>query len=193
MAPVVIMVGMRLKLKKIKKELGNKGFSLFEILVVLVIFSVIAVLSTQSIFNTLRNSRKAEETAKVRTNLEYAAAIMERNLRNSLDFDCNDATATKVVYTDEFNNDDVFFECIQPADGIGYIASGSADIDNPQLTVRLTNDTVDVDCSSVFAYVPTCPIPPTQVNIFLNASGVNAVGAEGANITLQTQITLRNQ
>ena len=61
----------------------QKGMSLLEILVVVAIFSILGVIVTRSVLLTLRGSKKSESQVKVRENVNYALAVIERQLRNA--------------------------------------------------------------------------------------------------------------
>ena len=185
----------RFKIQDSKKS--KRGFSLFEILVVLLVFSIIAILTTESLINTLRSSRKAEAQARVRANLEYAMAIMERNIRGAKDIEF--APMNTCENCIEFEDIDGNFGRFVCDDVGGYIASRSAE---PEINVdvRLTSDDVFLDCTpdpypnlfTVNEFAPPGEDAYKTVDIFLSGYDVNVYGAEGASVTLQSKILLRN-
>ena len=118
--------------KKIVKTI--QGFSLLEILVVITVFSMLAILTTQAVILTLKGTKKSESLTKVRANIDYSLAVIERNIRNADSIvECPNTDQTIISYTDE-NGSITSFSCANDSDG-GYIASASG---------RLTNSEVDV-------------------------------------------------
>ncbi|MCH7641077.1 prepilin-type N-terminal cleavage/methylation domain-containing protein [Patescibacteria group bacterium] len=167
-----------------KLKIGNScrrqaGFSIVELLVVTMIFSILAVLTTQSIFLTLRGSRKSESLVAVRENVDYAFAIMERQIRNAQSIDCPDPVTLN--YTDEHGASSSFTcETLGPDT---YINSGSG---------RLTNSEVTITCSSIFICDAGGGGVPPSVRIEISAQAAESFGAEGAEITTSTRILLRS-
>ncbi|MBU0572258.1 type II secretion system GspH family protein [Patescibacteria group bacterium] len=159
---------------------GAQGFSLLEILVVITVFSILAILTTQAVLLTLRGSKKSESLTKVRGNVDYSLAIIERNIRNAESIiDCSDTETDIISYLDE-NGVATSFSCGTDEDG-GYIASASG---------RLTNSEVDVaGCSFVCedAVGETNP----AVIISISAHDANLSAMEGGEVTISTKIFLR--
>ena len=152
---------------------NNKGISLLEILVVITVFSILAILATMAIVLTLRGTRKSEALVRVRSNVDYSLAIMERNIRNAESF-INCGSETNVIsYLDE-NGSLSSFSC-----ETDYIASGSA---------RLTSEEVEIISCSF-----TCDdsTSPPSVEISVGARDASATGIEGAQMTTSTKIFLR--
>ena len=156
------------------------GFSIVEMLVVTMIFSILAILATQSIFLTLRGSRKSESLVAVRENVDYAFAIMERQIRNAQSINCPVGNII-LNYIDEHGASSSF-ACVTSGPD-SYIASGSG---------RLTNPDVTFTCSSVFTCDPGGGGVPPSVTISVNAQAADSSGAEGAEITTSTRILLRS-
>lgn len=155
----------------------NSGLSLIEILVVITVFSILAILATRGVLLTLRGSRKSDALTGVRENVGYSFAVMERNLRNAQTIDCT--TPTRVDYTDQ-NDTAGFFSC-EDVGANGYVSSSSA---------RLTSDQVNVTSCSFTCAAATAGVPPS-IDIDISAQDVNAQGAEGGQVTIQTRINLR--
>jgi prepilin-type N-terminal cleavage/methylation domain-containing protein len=176
------------------KLLKKNGFSLVEILVVLGVFAVLAALVTQSIFLTLRGSRKSESVISVRENLDYALNIMERHIYNSKSVNC--VSATQIEYLDEQESgvgaQGGVFACLETASGgdPGYIASASAGttLDNAR---RLTSTKVDITSCSFVCNISASQDVPDSVDVSLTAESAESVGAEGAQVTVNTKFLLR--
>ncbi len=161
------------------------GFTLIEILVVVSIFAVLGVLITRSILLTIGGSKKSENLVKLRENLNYSVGVIERQIRNANGVDCTNADPTILDYTDQYG-DSTSFSCTNDPQGIGYIASGSATIEN-----RLTGDEVDVtNCSFV------CNLGasggPSVIMIDIEAQDAGAAEAQGASVRVSSQVSLRN-
>ena len=152
----------------------NKGFSLIEMLIVLTIFTVIAILATQSIFLTLRGTRKTENMIKVRENVDYALGVMERNLRNA-EVGSIFCGSNNVNFTDSEGNSNSF-TIESDVDGNGYMALNSD---------RLTSDEVNI---TNFRHNCT---GSALVEIGLAAESAIS-GVESGTIEAQTQIVTRD-
>jgi prepilin-type N-terminal cleavage/methylation domain-containing protein len=61
----------------------TKGVSFIEILVVIAIFAILGVLVARITVVTLRSSNKSDSLVKVRENMDFSLAVMERGLRNA--------------------------------------------------------------------------------------------------------------
>lgn len=161
----------------------KKGFSLIEILVVITVFVVLAVIITQILANSLKSSRKSEAMTRVRTNLNYALEIIDRHLRNADSVVLTTGCGLRVDYLDSRKNP-AFFEC-KPEGGGYYIASGSG-----ALSQRLTSNAVNLTSCSI-----TCEEldnKPDRVNISVIGKDTALSGVEGTEVSVQTQILLRN-
>jgi prepilin-type N-terminal cleavage/methylation domain-containing protein len=165
-----------------KKRFSNiRGFSLLEILVVITVFSILAILTTQAVFLTLRGSKKSESSTKVRENIDYSLAVIERNIRNADSLEeCPLSDPNTVIYQDE-NGITTSFSCASE-DDIGYIASASG---------RLTSSEVDVTSCSF-----TCEEGTGETNsaitVSITAQDASLSAMEGGEITISTKIFLRN-
>ena len=161
--------------------MSSNGFSLIELLVVVAVFLILATVSTQIIAVTLTGSKKTGSLVKVRENVDFSFAVMERQIRNAKNVDCISSTSTQLDYTDE-NGVSTSFSCLGGANG--YIASGAA---------RLTSDLVYVDCTQiVFTCTPESSGVPPFVDIAVTAEGADVQGSEGAQVTTSTKILLRS-
>lgn len=151
----------------------NSGYSLVEMLVVMGIFSVLAVMITQVLAASLKSAKRVEVTTKIRTNLDFALASMERNLRNAKTVSC--PSATQVNFTGADGGESYFVYSGQS------IASGSA---------NLTGNTVKVTTCS-FTCTTSASSPP-MVEISLTAQDPLVTGLEGAQVTINSRILLRS-
>lgn len=160
-----------------KKNL--KGISFIEILVVIAVFAILGVLATRAILLTLRGSRKSESVVKVRENVNYALAVIERQLRNAESIDTTTCTGGRVDYK---NQDGIgsSFVCTNIGAG-GYIASGSARLTSTDVAVTLCS----FSCSPASGDV----LPSVTVNV--TAQDAVATGVESAQVSSSTQIFLR--
>lgn len=159
------------------------GMSLLEILVVVSIFAVLGILITRSVILSVAGSRRSESQIKVRESLNYSLSVIERQLRNANSIpnsSCPNLDTTYLAYNDQ-NGSPGSFSCAASG-GIGYIASGSANLTGSGINV--------IGCS--MACVPGIGENPPVVTISLKAQDVSAVGVQNASVTLNTKINLRN-
>ncbi len=111
----------------------NKGFTLIEILVVSTVFAVVSIIVVQATILAIRGSVKTDRTVSVRENLDYAAGIIEREIRNAQSISgCGGGTL--VSYVDVDGSDSVI-ECKLGSDW-GYVELGGQ---------RLTGENVLVE------------------------------------------------
>lgn len=157
----------------------KRGVSLIEILIVIAIFAILGVLVTRAILLTLRGTRKSESVVKVRENLDYALAVIERQLRNAESVDCATSTALLLNYRDR-NGSASSFSCVTPGPS-GYIASGSA---------RLTSTDIAVTSCSFSCTAASGDVLPS-VTISAAGADARASGIESAQVSSSTKIFLR--
>lgn len=159
----------------------NKGVSLVEILVVIAVFAILGIVTTQAVLLTLRGTKKSEAVIKVRENLNYAMAVMERQLRNS-----EEITSTcpggglSINYRDE-RGAAASFSCVNVGPSAGYVASGSAQLTSTDITVT--------SCS--FSCTTGTSSNPPSVTISLTGKGASDTGVTGAEVSVETKIFLR--
>ena len=165
-----------------KKSKRVQGFSLLEILVVITVFSILAILTTQAVLLTLRGSKKSESLTKVRGNVDYSLAVIERNIRNAdAIVNCSGSSdSSTVLYIDE-NGVETSFSFVDGVDG-GYIASASG---------RLTSNEVDVTSCSFECEEGVGEVNPA-ITISITARDAVLSAMEGGEITISTKIFLRN-
>ncbi len=157
-----------------------KGFSLLEVLVVLSIFAILAVVATQFIFLTLRASRKSDVSSRVRENVDFALATMERQLHNATEISPCPNPDSLVINFKGQTGVDTSFSCLNMSED-GYVASSSA---------RLTSDKIVITSCS-FECVPGEGGVPASVTISLGARDATAQKAEQSRISISTKVFLR--
>jgi prepilin-type N-terminal cleavage/methylation domain-containing protein len=160
------------------KTKNIKGLSLIEILIVISIFAVIGILSTRSIFLTLRGARKSESQVKVRENLNFALAVVERQIRNAEDVSCT-ASTTSLTYT-ALEGIQSTFTCTAGADK--YLASGAG---------RLTSTELTLSACTITCTQTSINKPPT-VKITLTAEDNTTSAIEKGSVSVTTEISPRN-
>ncbi len=166
----------------------NYGFSLIEIMVVITIFAVLGIIVTSSIILTLAGTKKSEALIRVRDNLNYSLAVIERNIRNANSIPvsgCTGIPSDKISYLDE-NGSVASFSCVQDVSGNYIMASGSS---TP--ASRITSNTIKVTSCS-FTCTPTESDSPPLVTIDLTVQDASSSGVQSAQVTATTQIQLRN-
>lgn len=164
----------------IKNIKNKKGFSLVEILIVISVFGVIGILATRSVFLTLRGAKKSESLVRVRENINFSLAVIERQLRNAESITCPNPSSSILNYI-SLEGTVTSFSCLT-ASPTSYVASGSA---------RLTSDDIQItQCS--FTCTQSDLNNPPSVKITLTAEDTLTTGIEKGSVSSQTEIILRN-
>jgi len=159
----------------------QKGMSLLEILVVVAIFSILGVIVTRSVLLTLRGSKKSESQVKVRENVNYALAVIERQLRNADSIVTCPNDPSRIDYIDD-RGEPTSFACSNLGGEDSHVASGSG-----KLTA---SDIIITSCS--FTCSPGASTNPDYVDVAITAAEADAVGIEGANVSAAIKIYLRD-
>ena len=165
-------------------QILNSGMSLLEILVVVAIFAILGIIVARAVILTIGGSKKSESLIKVRENLDYAVGVAERQIRNANSI-VNCATQPQDTSVINYLDQDGIassFSCVNIGSASGYVASGSA---------QLTSDAVNVTACSFTCAIGTSTNPDT-VSVTLEAKDAQASGVQGADVTVATQISLRN-
>lgn len=162
------------------KKNNLRGLSLVEILIVITIFAVIGLLSTRSVFLTIRGAKKSDSLVRVRENVNYSLAVIERQLRSAETIDCPNALTTQIDYV-TLEGLDSSFTCQSIGSG-GYIASDSA---------RLTSEDISVTNCSFSCSQQDINNPPV-VDVLIEAEDSESQTVEKGTVSIQTQIILRN-
>lgn len=164
----------------IKKGFSFKqGFSLVEILIVITIFAVIGLLSTRSISQTLKSAKKSDSLVRVRENVNYSLAVIERQLRNSENVVCPNASTSLLTYV-SLEGTTTSFSCVTSG-ADKYIASGSG---------RLTSD--DISVTSCSFSCTKGVNNPAIVKINIVAQDATGTAVEKGSVSAQTEIGVRN-
>lgn len=172
----------------------NKGLSLIEILVVITVFAALGIIISTSIILSLQGSQKSSGLVSVRENLDYAAGVIERQLRNAnqipecLGLNPSPNPDTSVINYIDQNGQQSSFTCVVPGTSVdgSYIASGSANL-------RLTSPQVSItSCSFTVSCGQAGSVNPPYVDVSLTARPVNITGAQSSVVTTETRIYLRN-
>ncbi len=160
---------------------NKRGFSIIEILVAITIFAVIGVLVTRSISMTLRGSKKSDSLVRVRENLNYSLAVIERQIRNAESITaCTGATSNRIDYTSLEGIDTSFVCTVSGTDR--FISSGSA---------RLTSDDILISTCSF-----TCNKQdinnPAIVRVSVVAEDGTSQAVDKGSISSDIEIVTRN-
>ncbi len=154
--------------------------SLVELLIVISVFAILGVVVTSILTLTLRGSQKAESTIKVREDMNYAFSVIERNLRNAQEIDCDNSDIDTLTYLshDGFSSS---FSCTVGTDG--FVSSGSA---------RLTKNEVSIVFCE-FSCIPSSSIiEPPVINVSLIAEDKESKSPTKSQVDITTQIVARN-
>lgn len=164
-----------------KKEIES-GISLIEILVVVTVFAVLGVMVSSSLVLTIQGTKKSESLIRVRENLNYSLAVVERNIRNANEIlECPNSDTSKITYLDK-NGVSASFSCVGVGQSDSYIASGSA---------RLTSNTIKIT-SCTFTCTQADLSNPPSVTVNVAVQDASATGVQGSSVTAESKIYLRN-
>lgn len=161
------------------KKKNLKGLSLIEILIVITIFAVIGLFSTRSVFLTIRGAKKSDSLVRVRENVNYSLAVIERQLRNSESVTCPNSSSNTLNYI-SYEGTPTTFSCVTGG-ADKYIASGSG---------RLTSSDISVT-SCAFSCTVSVNSPPS-VKVTIEAVDTESTSIEKGSVTIQTEIVVRN-
>ncbi len=164
-----------------KKNNNKSGFSLVEMLVTISIFAVIGVLTTRAVSITLRGSKRADSSIRVRETLNYSMGVIERQIRNATKITNCPLTDPLVLSYTSYEGVSSFFSCNLTAPG--YVASGSA-------TTKLTPADISIT-SCAFSCTQPKNNPPV-VTVSLTAEDSTQTGIDKAQVSTQTEIVVRN-
>lgn len=164
-----------------KKEIES-GISLIEILVVVTVFAVLGVMVSSSLVLTIQGTKKSESLIRVRENLNYSLAVVERNIRNANEIlECSKSDTSKITYLDK-NGVSASFSCVGVGQPDSYIASGSA---------RLTSNTIKIT-SCTFTCTQADLSNPPSVTVNVAVQDASATGVQSSSVTAESKIYLRN-
>lgn len=166
-----------------KKEIES-GISLIEILVVVTVFAVLGVMVSSSLVLTIQGTKKSESLIRVRENLNYSLAVVERNIRNANEIlECPNSDPSKITYLDK-NGVSASFSCVGVGQPDSFIASGSANL-------RITSNTIKItSCTFTCTQADLSNPPSVTVNVAVQDASVT--GVQGSSVTAESKIYLRN-
>jgi prepilin-type N-terminal cleavage/methylation domain-containing protein len=171
-----------MKNQNINKK-NNSGLSLIEILIVITIFAVLGVIVSASLILTIQGTKKSESQIRVRENVNYSLAVIERNIRNANAIvDCTNSDTSTVTYLDQ-DGVSSSFSCVNTGSVDSYIASGSA---------RITSNAISILACTFNCDQPTDLTSPPLITVEVIAKDALATGIQGASVSAQTKIYLRN-
>ena len=174
----------------VRKMIGNKstnklcdGFSLIEMMVVISVFAVIGILTTSVVALTLKTSKKSDSLIRTRENVNYALAVIERQIRNAESIEMCTGAASQTLSYSSIEGVSGSFTCVAPTiDTTGYIASGSA---------RLTSDDISIT-SCTFTCSQTDANNPPSVKVSIAAEDSTSSLDQGSFVTSEIEIVTRN-
>lgn len=177
------------RINKIYPKIKN-GFTLIETLVVITIFAILAVLVTLTISASLQSSKKSEASSRVRSELEYAVGIMERQLRNAdLIVDCNNAATPYLIKYKDRDGVSAQFILINDDEAIARIASQSGQL---MQGPYLTSDKIKVtEAAFTCTKDENNPNVPESIDISLSAVSQEE-GITAGRASIDTKVILRN-
>lgn len=175
-------------MRKIKKNIIS-GLSLIEILIVITIFSILGIIVSTSLVLTIQGTKKSESLIRVRENLNYSLAVIERNLRNAHSVtvcakvgDVNPDAFKTITYLDQ-NGKLSSFSCVNTGLSNSYVASGSA---------KLSADSIKIVNCSFSCSQPTDLSSPPFVTVSMTAQDALNTGKLTATVSAETKVYLRN-
>jgi len=161
---------------------GRQGFSLIEMLIAISIFAVIGILTTTSVALTLRSGKKSDSLVRVRENVNYALAVIERQIRNAENIDCTTVTAQNLPYVAE-GGVAGRFNCTTGATGNIASASGA-------LLIPITSSDISITSCSFTCTQTTNN--PAIIRLSITAENAISNSPEKGSITAETEIITRN-
>lgn len=156
---------------------SKNAYSLIEMLVVVALFAILSVVVTQSLTRSLVSTRKSESVIEVRENLDYAATVMERSLRNATEI--QSCSANRIDYVDQ-QGVSKYFECLQVGTVTGRLESEQG---------RITANTISITSCNFSCSLGTDI--PDQVNIEIGGQKAGAPSTELSPVTITTTVFLR--
>lgn len=165
-----------------RKRTLTSGFSLVEMLIVMFLFALLAFIVTQSTLQSFRGTRKVDASSKVRDNLDFAASLVERNIRNakSITSVCDGASHASIAFV------------TQTGVAGRYVCSGGSNqyVTDAATGSRITSSDVSLSscsftCTSNGAYNP--PI----IDYVFAGTAVGADGTDASFATISRRVVLR--
>lgn len=159
---------------------SSRGVSLVELMFVVAIFVVVSLLVNQVLFATFRGSSKSAVGTNVKQNANHAVSVIDRALHSAASIiSCNNNIVTYL------NSEGVTssFSCVSVGDS-GYVASGSARLTSPDVTVSSCSITCQGEGGSLSVVV---------IDMTLRQAGSAGLRVEEkGSFSVKTRVLLRN-
>ncbi len=158
------------------------GFSIIEMLVVMFLFALLAFIVTQSTLQSFRGTRKVDASSRVRDNLDFAASLVERNVRNAklITSACDGASHASISYTTQTGTTGSY-TCSGGANQ--YLSDGTSGARITSSDINLT--TCTFTCTSNGVYNP--PI----IDFVFAGTAANAAATDTSFATISRRVILR--
>lgn len=165
------------------------GFTLIEVVVAVGVFALLAVIGSSLLFNILRGSKKAAAISSIRSEGAVVMDALNSHLRFARSIDACSSSSVQVTTV---NDNTLTFACLaDAANGLNYIASGSARLTTPVVTV--TNCNVFTCCSGADCTAPyTDKLNKVKINFILSRKGA-VMTEDTASMVFSSEVGLRNQ
>lgn len=152
------------------KKAVNQGFTLVEMLVAITVFAVVTLIATGSVLKISDAYRRAQALEGVMNNLNFALETMTREIRTGINYRCEDNTLSitsfsevprdcvqgrspevgnTLVFLPSNDTEEVAYQFMNPADGIGYIQYCRQNAPSIECT-RLTSPNVDIEYMKLY-------------------------------------------
>ncbi len=164
------------------KNKGRAGFSLIEMLVVMFLFALLAFIVTQSTLQSFRGTRKVDASSKVRDNLDFAASLVERNIRNAklITSVCDGASHSTISYLAQDGSTGSY---VCSGGSSQYLTDGATG--SRVTSTDVTLQTCSFTCTTNGAYNP--PI----VDLVFAGSAANTAVTDSSFATISRRVVLR--
>jgi len=144
----------------VRQKISKKGFTLIELLVTVVVLSIVIFIGVDLFVNILKNNNKATITNEVRQNGQLVMAILERNIRESIEV--SPIGQTKKLTLTKSNGANVEIECVDPT----ATENGKITLNGVSITNENKDSGVNVVGSCMMEAISTPPTPIIIVGRF---------------------------
>ena len=171
-----------MKIVNLQPKDANSGFSLIEMLIVMFLFAILAFIVTQSTLQTFRGTRKVDASSKVRDNLDFAASLVERNVRNakSITSACDSTSHGTISF-------------VTQAGAVGsYVCSGGSNqyVTDGATSARITSSDVNLTTCS-FTCTPNGAYNPPIIDFVFAGTAANVGASDTSFATISRRVILR--
>lgn len=169
----------------------HKSFTLIEVVVGVGIFAVLATMGSLLLVGILRGGKRATNTIAVRGEGANAMEDMVRLVRYATGVTA--CSSSRIEFL-PIRGDKAAYECRQDAQGINYLASGSAIFNPLPASGRVTSPQVTLVSCNIFA----CNQPPPDtttvtIGFTLSKSGSSTLVEDSSSIGFDSEVVLRNK